>query len=84
MNRFLPRLAITTGDPKLDAPFINPPDILTLTNVGEDILDGPPEQWVETLRALTERLGLGAIILPATSVEQVERLIADVVPGLRP
>jgi len=62
----------------------DPADILTLTNVGEDILDGPPEQWVETLRALTERLGLGAIILPATSVEQVERLVADVVPGLRP
>jgi alkanesulfonate monooxygenase SsuD/methylene tetrahydromethanopterin reductase-like flavin-dependent oxidoreductase (luciferase family) len=61
----------------------DPADILTLTNVGEDMLDGPPEQSVETLRVLTERLGLGAIILPAASVEQVERLVSEVVPGLR-
>jgi hypothetical protein len=61
----------------------DPADILTLANVGEDMLDGPPEQWVETLRTLTERLGLGAIILPATSVERVEQLVGEVVPGLR-
>jgi alkanesulfonate monooxygenase SsuD/methylene tetrahydromethanopterin reductase-like flavin-dependent oxidoreductase (luciferase family) len=70
----------------------DPADILALCNVsgeltdgdrGEGVLDGPPEHWVETLRGLTERLGLGAIILPAQSVEQVERLVNEVVPGLR-
>jgi hypothetical protein len=70
----------------------DPADILTLCNVsgeltdgdrGEGVLDGPPEHWVETLRGLTDRLGLGAIILPAQSVEQVERLVNEVVPGLR-
>lgn len=61
----------------------DPADVLTLTNVSEDILDGPPAHSVETLRALTERLGLDAIILPATSVERVERLVSEVVPGLR-
>jgi alkanesulfonate monooxygenase SsuD/methylene tetrahydromethanopterin reductase-like flavin-dependent oxidoreductase (luciferase family) len=70
----------------------DPADILSLVNVsgevtdgerGEGLLDGPPEHWIETLRGLTERLGLGAIILPATSVEQVERLVNEVAPGLR-
>ncbi len=70
----------------------DPADVLGLCNVsgeltdgerGEGLLDGPPEHWVETLSGLTERLRLGAIILPATSVEQVERLVAEVVPGLR-
>jgi alkanesulfonate monooxygenase SsuD/methylene tetrahydromethanopterin reductase-like flavin-dependent oxidoreductase (luciferase family) len=49
----------------------------------ETVLDGPPEHWVETLARLTERLGLGAIILPAQSPERVERLVSEVVPGLR-
>jgi hypothetical protein len=50
---------------------------------GEGLLDGPPEHWIETLGGLAERLRLDAIILPAQSVEQVERLVGEVVPGLR-
>jgi alkanesulfonate monooxygenase SsuD/methylene tetrahydromethanopterin reductase-like flavin-dependent oxidoreductase (luciferase family) len=70
----------------------DPAEVLGLCNVsgeltdgerGEGVLDGPPEHWVETLRGLSERLGLGAIILPAQSVEQVERLVNEVAPGLR-
>jgi alkanesulfonate monooxygenase SsuD/methylene tetrahydromethanopterin reductase-like flavin-dependent oxidoreductase (luciferase family) len=70
----------------------DPAAVLGLCNVsgeltngqrGDGPLDGPPEHWVETLAGLTERLGLGAIILPAQSVEQVERLVNEVVPGLR-
>ena len=38
---------------------------------------------METLSGLADRLGLSAIIMPAQSVEQVERLVAEVVPGLR-
>ena len=65
---------------------------MTLTNVsgeltdgerGDGLLDGPPEHWIETLAGLTERIGLNAIIMPAQSVEQVERLAAEVAPGLR-
>jgi len=70
----------------------DPADVLSLTNAsgeltegerGEGLLDGPPEHWIETLAGLTERLGLGAIIMPAQSPAQVERLVAEVVPGLR-
>jgi alkanesulfonate monooxygenase SsuD/methylene tetrahydromethanopterin reductase-like flavin-dependent oxidoreductase (luciferase family) len=70
----------------------DPSEVLSLCNVsgeltdgerGDGLLDGPPQHWIETLAGLSERLGLGAIILPATSVEQVERLVAEVVPGLR-
>jgi alkanesulfonate monooxygenase SsuD/methylene tetrahydromethanopterin reductase-like flavin-dependent oxidoreductase (luciferase family) len=70
----------------------DPAEIISLTNVngevtdgerGEGLLDGPPEHWIETLAGLSERLGLGAIILPAQSVEQVERLVDEVVPGFR-
>jgi alkanesulfonate monooxygenase SsuD/methylene tetrahydromethanopterin reductase-like flavin-dependent oxidoreductase (luciferase family) len=70
----------------------DPAEVLSLCNVsgkvtdgerGDGPLDGPPEHWVETLARLTEQLGLGAIILPAQGVEQVERLLAEVVPGLR-
>jgi alkanesulfonate monooxygenase SsuD/methylene tetrahydromethanopterin reductase-like flavin-dependent oxidoreductase (luciferase family) len=70
----------------------DPSEVLSLCNVGgeltdgargDGLLDGPPEHWIEALAGLSERLGLGAIILPATSVEQVERLVAEVVPGLR-
>jgi alkanesulfonate monooxygenase SsuD/methylene tetrahydromethanopterin reductase-like flavin-dependent oxidoreductase (luciferase family) len=68
-----------------------PEDIVNLVNVsgevtdgqrGDGLLDGPPEHWIETLRGLTEQLGLDVIILPATSVEQVERLVNEVAPGL--
>jgi alkanesulfonate monooxygenase SsuD/methylene tetrahydromethanopterin reductase-like flavin-dependent oxidoreductase (luciferase family) len=70
----------------------NPADVLTLCNVsgeltdgerGDGLLDGPAGHWIETLSGLIERLGIGAIILPAQSVEQVERLVAEVAPGLR-
>jgi alkanesulfonate monooxygenase SsuD/methylene tetrahydromethanopterin reductase-like flavin-dependent oxidoreductase (luciferase family) len=70
----------------------DPAEILSLTNVsgevtdgerGEGLLDGPPDHWIETLGGLAEQLRLDAIILPAQSVEQVERLVGEVVPGLR-
>jgi alkanesulfonate monooxygenase SsuD/methylene tetrahydromethanopterin reductase-like flavin-dependent oxidoreductase (luciferase family) len=56
---------------------------LTDGELGEGPLDGPPEHWVEALSGWVEELRLGAIIMPAQSVEQVERLVAEVVPGLR-
>lgn len=70
----------------------HPADVLGLYNVsgeltdgerGDGPLDGPPEHWVETLVGWAEELKLGAVILPAGSVEQVERLIGEVTPGLR-
>ncbi|HEY7629243.1 MAG TPA: LLM class flavin-dependent oxidoreductase [Thermoleophilaceae bacterium] len=70
----------------------DPAEILSLTNVngevtdgerGEGLLDGPAEHWIETLGGLAEQLRLDAIILPAQSVAQVERLVGEVVPGLR-
>jgi alkanesulfonate monooxygenase SsuD/methylene tetrahydromethanopterin reductase-like flavin-dependent oxidoreductase (luciferase family) len=70
----------------------DPGDVLGIYNVsgeltdgerGDGPLDGPPEHWVETLARWAEELRLGAIILPAQSVEQVERLVAEVAPGLR-
>jgi alkanesulfonate monooxygenase SsuD/methylene tetrahydromethanopterin reductase-like flavin-dependent oxidoreductase (luciferase family) len=70
----------------------DPSEVLGVYNVsgeltdgarGEGPLDGPPEHWVETLSGWAERLKLGAVILPAQSVEQVDRLVTEVVPGLR-
>jgi alkanesulfonate monooxygenase SsuD/methylene tetrahydromethanopterin reductase-like flavin-dependent oxidoreductase (luciferase family) len=70
----------------------DPKEVLRLYNVsgsltggerGEGPLDGPPEHWVETLAAWTRDLGLDAIIMPAESVEQVERLANEVAPDLR-
>jgi len=70
----------------------SPADVIGIYNVsgqltpgerGEGPLDGPPEHWVETLARWAEELRLGAVIMPAESVEQVERLVAEVVPGLR-
>lgn len=70
----------------------DPADVVGLYNVsgeltdgerGDGPLDGPPEHWVETLAGWAEELKLGAVILPAGSVEQVERLIGEVTPGLR-
>jgi alkanesulfonate monooxygenase SsuD/methylene tetrahydromethanopterin reductase-like flavin-dependent oxidoreductase (luciferase family) len=70
----------------------DPADVLGLVNVsgeltdgerGEGLLDGPPEHWIETLGGLTQRLRLDAIIMPATSLDQVERLVDEVVPGVR-
>jgi alkanesulfonate monooxygenase SsuD/methylene tetrahydromethanopterin reductase-like flavin-dependent oxidoreductase (luciferase family) len=67
----------------------DPDDVLGMTNVsgeltdgerGDGPLDGPPEHWVETLARWAEELRLGAIILPAQSLEQVERLATEVVP----
>jgi alkanesulfonate monooxygenase SsuD/methylene tetrahydromethanopterin reductase-like flavin-dependent oxidoreductase (luciferase family) len=50
---------------------------------GEGPLDGPPEHWVETLADWTRKARLGAIIMPAESVEQVERVAATVAGPLR-
>ena len=70
----------------------DPADVLGLYNVsgeltdgprGDGPLDGPPEHWVETLAGWAERARLGAIIMPATSVDQVERLASEVAPPLR-
>jgi alkanesulfonate monooxygenase SsuD/methylene tetrahydromethanopterin reductase-like flavin-dependent oxidoreductase (luciferase family) len=70
----------------------DPSSILGIYNVtgevtdggrGDGPLDGPPEHWVETLAGWVERARLGAIILPAGSVDQVERLVTEVAPPLR-
>jgi alkanesulfonate monooxygenase SsuD/methylene tetrahydromethanopterin reductase-like flavin-dependent oxidoreductase (luciferase family) len=70
----------------------DPSEVLGLYNVsgqltdgarGEGPLDGPPEHWIETLSKWAEELRLGAIIMPAESTEQVERLVTEVAPALR-
>jgi alkanesulfonate monooxygenase SsuD/methylene tetrahydromethanopterin reductase-like flavin-dependent oxidoreductase (luciferase family) len=70
----------------------DPSEILGIYNVtgevtdgkrGDGPLDGPPEQWVEALASWAERARLGAIILPAKTVDQVERLVNEVAPALR-
>jgi alkanesulfonate monooxygenase SsuD/methylene tetrahydromethanopterin reductase-like flavin-dependent oxidoreductase (luciferase family) len=70
----------------------DPSDVIGIYNVsgqltdgarGEGPLDGPPSHWVETLSRWAEELRLGAVIMPAESVEQVERLVEDVAPALR-
>jgi alkanesulfonate monooxygenase SsuD/methylene tetrahydromethanopterin reductase-like flavin-dependent oxidoreductase (luciferase family) len=70
----------------------DPADVLGIYNVsgeltdgarGDGPLDGPPEHWVETLADWEEELSLSAVIMPAESLVQVERLIAEVVPALR-
>jgi alkanesulfonate monooxygenase SsuD/methylene tetrahydromethanopterin reductase-like flavin-dependent oxidoreductase (luciferase family) len=50
---------------------------------GDGPLDGPPEHWAETLAGWVERARLGAVVLPAKSLEQVERLVNEVAPALR-
>lgn len=70
----------------------DPADVLGLYNVsgeltdgarGEGPLDGPPEHWVETLAKWVDELSLGAVLMPAESLDQVERLIAEVAQPLR-
>jgi alkanesulfonate monooxygenase SsuD/methylene tetrahydromethanopterin reductase-like flavin-dependent oxidoreductase (luciferase family) len=70
----------------------DPSDVIAIYNVsgeltdgarGEGLLDGPPSHWAETLSTWAEELRLDAVLMPAESVEQVERLVTDVVPGLR-
>ncbi len=62
----------------------DPAEVLGIYNVsgeltdgarGEGPLDGPPEHWVETLARWAEELSLGAVLMPAESLEQVETLI---------
>jgi len=69
-----------------------PADVLGIYNVsgeltdgarGDGPLDGPPEHWVETLARWADELSLGAVLMPAESMEQVQRLIDEVAPGLR-
>jgi alkanesulfonate monooxygenase SsuD/methylene tetrahydromethanopterin reductase-like flavin-dependent oxidoreductase (luciferase family) len=70
----------------------DPSEILGIYNVtgevtdggrGDGPLDGPPEYWVEVLADWIERARLGAVILPAKSLDQVERLVNEVAPPLR-
>jgi alkanesulfonate monooxygenase SsuD/methylene tetrahydromethanopterin reductase-like flavin-dependent oxidoreductase (luciferase family) len=70
----------------------DPVDVRGLYNVsglvtdgerGEGPLDGPPELWIETLVRWTDELSVTTFMLPAESVEQVERLAGEVVPGVR-
>ena len=70
----------------------HPADVRGLYNVsglvtdgerGDGPLDGPPELWIETLVRWTDELSVSTFILPGESVEQVERLAGEVVPGVR-
>jgi alkanesulfonate monooxygenase SsuD/methylene tetrahydromethanopterin reductase-like flavin-dependent oxidoreductase (luciferase family) len=70
----------------------DPSEVLGIYNVtgevtdgelGDGPLDGPPGRWVEALADWVGRARLGAVIFPAKSVDQVERLVNEVAPPLR-
>jgi alkanesulfonate monooxygenase SsuD/methylene tetrahydromethanopterin reductase-like flavin-dependent oxidoreductase (luciferase family) len=70
----------------------DPADVRGLYNVsglvtdgerGEGPLDGPPELWIDTLVRWADELSVTTFMLPAESLEQVERLAGEVVPGVR-
>jgi alkanesulfonate monooxygenase SsuD/methylene tetrahydromethanopterin reductase-like flavin-dependent oxidoreductase (luciferase family) len=70
-----------------------PSEIRRVFNVGgkiadgvpRDLLDGPPEHWIETLTAFAGELGFDTFVFwpDEEPLEQLERFAAEVVPGLR-
>jgi alkanesulfonate monooxygenase SsuD/methylene tetrahydromethanopterin reductase-like flavin-dependent oxidoreductase (luciferase family) len=73
----------TGRDPAEVLGIYNVSGTLTEGERGEGPLDGPPEHWVETLSDWAARARLAAILMPAETQEQVERLAAEVAPALR-
>ena len=52
---------------------------------GDGLLDGPPDQWIETLSAWAVELRADAFIIwpPDTDVRFVERVSAEIAPAIR-
>jgi alkanesulfonate monooxygenase SsuD/methylene tetrahydromethanopterin reductase-like flavin-dependent oxidoreductase (luciferase family) len=50
---------------------------------GEGPLDGPVDQWVDTLSGWVRDLGVEAFVIALADAAQVERLAGEVVPGVR-
>ena len=71
----------------------DPSEIRRIFNVGgrivdgvtRDLLDGPPEHWIETLRGFARELGFDTFVFwPAEEpLEQLQRFAEEVVPALR-
>jgi alkanesulfonate monooxygenase SsuD/methylene tetrahydromethanopterin reductase-like flavin-dependent oxidoreductase (luciferase family) len=72
----------------------DPSEIRRVYNVGgtiadgptQDLLEGPPEQWVETLAGFAEELGFDTFVFwpDDEPLVQLERFANEVVPALRP
>jgi alkanesulfonate monooxygenase SsuD/methylene tetrahydromethanopterin reductase-like flavin-dependent oxidoreductase (luciferase family) len=59
----------------------DPADVRGLYNVSG--IEGPAEEWVETLGRWRDELSVTTFILPGETVEQIEWLAAEVLPALR-
>jgi alkanesulfonate monooxygenase SsuD/methylene tetrahydromethanopterin reductase-like flavin-dependent oxidoreductase (luciferase family) len=78
--------AVAVGrDPGSIRRIINLSGTITNGDRGEGALDGPPEQWIETLTRWAADFGIDGFIFwpPDTDPLQIERFAADVVPDLR-
>ena len=84
--RQIDEAAIAAGrDPSEIRRIFNVSGQITDGASGTGPLDGPVDQWIETLGAWTEDLGADAFIVwpPDTSVLFVERLAAEIAPAVR-
>lgn len=78
--------AVAAGrDPSAISRIVNVSGTLTDSRRGPGALDGPPDQWIETLLgwALEHRIDAFVMWPPDTGTDQVERLAADVAPAVR-
>ena len=72
-------------DPRSIRRIVNMAGTITTGARGEGPLDGPLDQWVDTLSSWALELGLDGFLLwtPDEGTEQVERFAAEVVPAVR-
>jgi len=72
-------------DPASIRRIVNLAGTITDGRRGEGPLDGPPDQWVDTLAEWHHRHRLDAFVLwsPDPAVHHVERFAAEIVPGVR-
>jgi len=78
--------AVAAGrDPLAIRRIVNVGGVITDGVRGDGPLDGPVEQWIETLATWTVEHRLDAFIFwpPDTGTQQIERFAAEVAPAVR-
>lgn len=78
--------AVAAGrEPSAIRHIVNVSGTITDGARGEGPLDGPPDQWIDTLTRWWRDLGLAGFVFwpPDTGTYQIERFAAEIVPAVR-
>ena len=86
LNARIDEAALAAGrDPKAIRRVVNISGSITDGPPGDDLLNGPPAQWIDTLTQWGNDLGIDGFVFwpPDPGTDQIERFAAEIVPAVR-